>query len=99
MSKYYFSNDLATLVPLPIKSSYIIGSKFVTLMISEYLTSLPIILPFIVIYGVKGGEGLFIGYIPLLLVTTAPIMPLVLSSIVIMVFMGNIQILEQKGFN
>ena len=38
MSKYYFSNDLAQLLPLPIKPSYILGSKFVTLMISEYLT-------------------------------------------------------------
>ena len=57
MSKYYFSNDLVQLIPLPVKPSYIIGSKFVTLMISEYLISLPIILPFIFIYGTRGGEG------------------------------------------
>lgn len=96
MSKYYFSNDLATLVPLPIKSSYIIGSKFVTLMISEYLTSLPIILPFIIIYGVKGGEGLLYWIYSLLLVITAPIIPLVLSSIVIMVFMKYTNIGAKK---
>jgi len=53
MSKYYLSNDLEQLVPLPIKPTYIVGSKFVSLMISEYLTTLPIILPFIFIYGVK----------------------------------------------
>ncbi len=58
LSKYYFSNDLNQLVPLPIKASHILGSKFITLMISEYLTSLPIILPFILIYGIRGGEGL-----------------------------------------
>lgn len=87
MSKYYFSNDLAHLVPLPIKPSYILGSKFVTLMISEYLTSLPIILPFIIIYGIKGGEGLQYWIYSVLLVATLPIIPLVLASIVIMIFM------------
>ena len=96
MSKYYFSNDLATLVPLPIKSSYIIGSKFVTLMISEYLTSLPIILPFIIIYGVKGGEGLLYWIYSLLLMITTPIIPLVLSSIVIMIFMKYTNIGAKK---
>lgn len=58
MSKYYFSNDLNQLVPLPIKPSYILGSKFVTLMVSEYITSLPLILPFIFIYGIKGHQGI-----------------------------------------
>ena len=58
MSKYYFSNDLNTLVPLPIKPWQILTSKFTTLMISEYLTSLPIILPFIFIYGFRGNEGI-----------------------------------------
>lgn len=87
MSKYYFSNDLSNLVPLPIKPSYILGSKFVTLMISEYLTSLPIILPFIYIYGTKGGEGLLYWIYSFLLVITLPIIPLVLSSILIMIFM------------
>ena len=87
MSKYYFSNDLSHLVPLPIKPSYILGSKFVTLMISEYLTSLPIILPFIYIYGTKGGEGLLYWIYSFLLVITLPIIPLVLSSILIMIFM------------
>lgn len=45
MSKYYFSNDLSLLVPLPLKPRDIIGSKFISLMVNEYLTSFPIILP------------------------------------------------------
>ncbi len=96
MSKYYFSNDLAHLVPLPIKPSYIIGSKFVTLMISEYLTSLPIILPFIFIYGIKGEEGLIYWLYSLLLVTTLPIIPLVLASIIVMLFMKYTNIGRKK---
>lgn len=87
MSKYYFSNDLAQLVPLPIKPSSIIGSKFAILMISEYLTSLPIILPFVFIYGIKGGEGILYWIYSFVLVLMVPVIPLVLSSILIMVFM------------
>lgn len=96
MSKYYFSNDLANLVPLPIKPSYILGSKFVTLMVSEYLTSLPIILPFVFIYGIKGGEGPIYWLYSLLLVITLPIIPLVLASIVVMIFMKYTNIGAKK---
>lgn len=96
MSKYYFSNDMGHLVPLPIKPSYIIGSKFVTLMISEYLTSLPIILPFIIIYGLKGGEGVLYWIYSVLLMAFLPVTPLVLSSILIMVFMKYTNIGARK---
>ncbi|MDR7856549.1 putative ABC transporter permease subunit [Tissierella sp.] len=96
MSKYYFSNDLTHLVPLPIKPSYILGSKFVTLMVSEYLTSLPIILPFVYIYGTKGGEGLLYWIYAFLLVATLPVIPLVLASIIIMIFMKYTNIGAKK---
>lgn len=87
MSKYYFSNDLEQLIPLPVKPTHIISSKFVSTMISEYLTTLPIILPFIFIYGIRGGEGFLYWLYSLLLVLTIPILPLSLASILVMVFM------------
>lgn len=96
MSKYYFSNDLAHLVPLPIKPSHILGSKFVTLMVSEYLTSLPLIVPFIYIYGTKGGEGPIYWIYSLLIVGTLPVIPLVLASILIMIFMKYTNIGPRK---
>lgn len=96
MSKYYFSNDLNQLVPLPIKPSYIVGSKFVTLMFSEYLTSLPIILPFIIIYGIKGSEGIVYWIYSLLLTLTLPALPLVLASILVMIFMRYTNVKGKK---
>ncbi len=96
MSKYYFSKDMGHLVPLPIKPSHIIGSKFVTLMISEYLTSLPIILPFIIIYGTKGNEGLAYWLYSMLLALFLPVIPLVLASIIIMIFMKYTNIGAKK---
>lgn len=96
MSKYYFANDLNHLIPLPIKPSYILGSKFVTLMVSEYLTSLPIILPFIFIYGTKSGEGILYWIYSALLVLTLPVISLVLASILVMVFMRYTNIGKRK---
>lgn len=96
MSKYYFSNDLNQLVPLPIKPSYILGSKFVTLMVSEYLTSLPIILPFIIIYGINGHQGFIYWLYSFFLTLTLPILPLVIASIIIMIFMKYTNIKGKK---
>jgi len=55
-------------------------------MISEYLTSLPIILPFILIYGIKGGSGLLYWIYSFFLIVGIPVLPLVLSSILVMIF-------------
>lgn len=96
MSKYYFSNDLGHLVPLPIKPSQILGSKFVILMVSEYITTLPVLLPFIFIYGIRGGEGLLYWLYSLLIVITVPILPLIISSILVMIFMKYTNIRGKK---
>lgn len=96
MSKFYFATDLNQLVPLPIKPSHIIGSKFVTLMFSEYLTSLPIIVPFVVIYGMKSGEGVLYWIYSLILILALPIIPLVIASLLVMVFMKYTNIGRKK---
>lgn len=96
MSKYYFSNDLNHLLPLPIKPSYILTSKFITITVNEYLTSLPIFLPFIIIYGIKGREGLVYWVYSLFAAIFLPIIPLVLSSIVIMIMMKYTNIKGKK---
>ena len=87
LSKYYFSNDLSQLVPLPIKPSQIIGSKFAVLMVSEYLTSLPVILPFVIIYGTRGNEGISYWVMTIVSLVSLPVLPLALASITIMLFM------------
>ncbi len=87
MSKYYFSNDLNQLVPLPIKPSHILTSKFITIMVSEYLTSLPIFLPFVIIYGIKTRAEVVYWVYSLLSVVFLPVIPLVLSSLAIMIMM------------
>lgn len=96
MSKYYFSNDLNHLVPLPIKPSYILSSKFATLMVSEYITSLPIFLPFVFIYGIKGKLGFLYWVYTFFITLTLPILPLALASILVMIFMKYTNIKGKK---
>ena len=45
ISAYYFSTDLEMLIPLPIKPRHVISGKFITILISEYLSLSPLILP------------------------------------------------------
>ena len=96
MSKFYFSSDLNQLIPLPIKPSYIIGSKFASLMISEYITSLPVVLPFIILYGSKSGEGVLYWIYAILLILILPVIPLSLASLLVMLFMKYTNIGAKK---
>ncbi len=96
LSKYYFSNDLNILIPLPLKARDIISAKFVTMMVHEYLTSLPIVLPFIITYGVKGNEDLIYWLYSLILLLFIPVIPLSLASIIIMAFMKFTNIKGKK---
>lgn len=87
MSKYYFSNDLNILVPLPLRPKEIVGAKFVSLMIYEYLTLLPVLLPFIIIYGVNTKVNFLYWVYSIIILFFTPIIPLCISSIIVMVFM------------
>ncbi len=96
LSKYYFSNDMNILIPLPLRPRDIITAKFFTMMIHEYLTSLPIVLPFIITYGVKGNEGLIYWIYSLIILLFIPVIPLVLASIIVMAFMKFTNIKGKK---
>jgi len=87
LSKFYFSNDFELLIPLPIKASNIIISKFITLLVNEYLTILPILLPIFVIFAINSDGGIVYWLYSVLIFLTLPIIPLGISSILVMIFM------------
>lgn len=96
MSKYYFSNDLSILVPLPLRPKEIVGAKFVSLMIYEYITLLPLLLPFIIIYGVNENPNILYWLYSIIILLFAPIIPLCISSIIVMLFMRYTNIKGKK---
>jgi len=86
-AKFYYAEDLQILIPLPMKASTILTARFITVMINEYMIVLPILLPILIIYGVKSGFGILYWLYCILIIATIPIIPLAISSIVTMVFM------------
>jgi len=86
-AKFYYADDLQILIPLPIKPSTILTARFITVMINEYLAVLPILIPILLIYGLQSGAGILYWLYSILIVVTIPIIPLAISSIVVMIFM------------
>lgn len=96
MSIFYFSKDMNILVPLPLKPGEVLGVKFITILISEYLIALPMLLPAFIIYGTGSWQGLFYWVKGFVLVLMAPILPLVIAAIFVVTLMRFINIRKSK---
>ncbi|QIB26755.1 putative ABC transporter permease subunit [Caloranaerobacter azorensis] len=96
MSKFYFSDDLNILIPLPIKPGNIITAKFITLVVNEYLIMLPIVLPIIIIFGIRSQTNLLYWIYSIGILLLLPIIPLGLASIIVMIFMKYTNIKGKK---
>jgi len=53
MNTFYFSMDIENLIPLPLRSYEIIGSKLILIIIYEYITEIIFLLPVLIQYGIK----------------------------------------------
>ena len=98
MGTFYFSNDLESFVPLPLKPYEVIAGKFIVVIINEYLTSVPIMLPPIIIYGAGTGQGILYWIRSLILMLTVPIIPLTIASLLVMLLMPLVNLRKYKDF-
>jgi ABC-2 type transport system permease protein len=96
MGSFYFSQDLETLVPLPLKPYEVMGSKFLVVMVNEYLTALPLLLPPLIIYGIGMGEGVVYWLKCIFMVLAAPVFPLAISAVFIMLLMRIVNLRKNK---
>ncbi|MFZ5990120.1 MAG: putative ABC transporter permease subunit [Bacillota bacterium] len=96
LSAFYFSKDMDLLVPLPLKPYQVLGSKFITIMVNEYLIALPMVIPAVTVYGIKMGEGMFYWIKSLISILILPAIPLVISSLLVIVMMRFINIRKSK---
>ncbi|HPM00289.1 MAG TPA: hypothetical protein PLS45_10430, partial [Bacillota bacterium] len=58
MSVFYFSKDIESLLPLPLKPSEILAAKFTVAMLYEYLTEAIFLGPILIGYGIASKAGL-----------------------------------------
>lgn len=96
ISTFYFTKDTEHLVSLPLAPSAILGAKFGVVLSTEYITELPIVLPPIIIYGIKSGAGLLYYIYSVIGILTVPVIPLCLTSIIAVVIMRFINIGRKK---
>jgi len=96
ISTFYFSRDLEYLVALPLKPSQIMLSKFAVVLINEYLTIAPLILPILIVYGFKkhGAPGYWI-LMPLTYLLL-PVIPLAAAGLAVIGMMRLVNIGRKK---
>jgi ABC-2 type transport system permease protein len=96
MGAFYFAKDMNILIPLPLRPYQVLGSKFVVVMVNEYLTLLPILLPPTIIFGLATNQGLFYWFKSVLLILASPVIPLIAASLFIIILMRFINIRRSK---
>jgi len=96
IATFYFSRDLEYLVSLPLKPFQVMLSKFAVVLVNEYLTIAPIILPVLVIYGFKSKGGLGYWLSLLLAYVLLPVIPLAASGLVVVGMMRLVNIGRKK---
>ncbi len=96
MGTFYFSKDLETFVPMPLKPYEIIGGKFAVVMVNEYLTSHPNLLPHVIICGIGTSQGLLYWIKSIILMAAAPAIPLAVAAILVVLVMRVVNIGRYK---
>ncbi len=96
IATFYFSRDLEYLLALPLKPSQIMLSKFAVVLVNEYLTIAPIILPLLVVYGVKKRAGLGYWLVLPLAYLLLPVIPLTVAGIAVVGMMRLVNIGKKK---
>lgn len=96
LNTYYFTKDIESLLPLPLRPFEIIGAKFIVVTVYEYLTEAVVLLPVLLVYGIKSGGGFLYYLYSLIIFLTLPIIPLVISSLIIMPLMRFTGLIKNK---
>lgn len=83
MAYFYFSRDTDMLLSLPIKPTNIVLSKFLILVLFEYILVFLFMIPALAYSGVAMGAGITYYIVGLLVMLLTPIAPLALAGILI----------------
>jgi len=96
VSAFYFSRDLETLIPLPLKPYEVMASKFTVILVNEYLTIAPVVLPMVIAYGLMSKGGLPYWTNALLVYLWLPVIPLSIVSVLVVVMMRVVTVSRKK---
>lgn len=87
LGSFYYSEDINILLPMPFKPQHILVSKFLVLLIYEYLTELILLAPVLVVFGFKSKAGVAYIIMAIIIYLMLPLIALIMSSVIVMVIM------------
>lgn len=96
ISAFYFSRDLEMLIPLPFKPFEVILSKFAVVLVNEYLTMIPLVLPMLVYFGILSRAGWPYWTNALAVYLLLPVIPLCLVSVLVVGLMRVVNVSRKK---
>ena len=96
IAAFYFSRDLEFLIPLPLRPSEVMASKFAVIVINEYLTVAAIVLPVVITVGVMAQAGIGYWVNAVLVYLALPVIPLAVVSLAVVAMMRFINVSRKK---
>lgn len=96
MSAFYFSGDLKQLLPLPLRPQDIIGAKLAVVIVSDYLTLLPLVAPAFIVFGIRSAVAWWYWPVALTVFLLLPVLPLAFSTFLIIPLMRFTALLRNR---
>jgi len=96
MSVFYFSRDLEFLIPLPLKPFQVVFSRYSLILVNEYLGLAVLVLPVFIYYGILKDMGLSYWLRLPLVYLLLPIIPLAISSLLVIILMRFVNLGKKK---
>lgn len=87
MNIFYFSKDVESLLPLPLRPSTIMAAKFTVTLLYEYVTEILFLAPILIAYGIASGAGIVYYLYALICFLVLPVVPLVYAGIMNIILM------------
>ena len=96
LSAFYFSSDLAVLLPLPLRSWEILVAKLGVVLTGQYAINALLLIPLWLRYGLLAQAGLSYVVCAIVVFMVLPIVPLVLASLVTILLMRFVNLSRHK---
>ena len=87
VSVMYHADDVPLLLALPLRPWQILGAKFLTLVVYEYIFEAFILLPVLVVYGLQSGAGAVYILYSAILFAILPVIALSMAAVLVMIVM------------
>lgn len=95
ISTYYFADDTVLLLTMPIPPQRILAAKFTVVLLFQYLIEVLVVLPGLVVLGIRGGN-VFYWVNAVLIFAALPLLPTVVCSVVSILIMAFSRFFHNK---